>query len=119
MSVSLLKTFKKIHASTKEIDAMLASILKIRMNESGREAATFGRDNLAGLQPNEEGFIAYICEQENYRGKFNICRDPVQFTGIDRVNPKEWKLTFCRKVCDRIRKTGVCRRALIKVEYLD
>jgi len=37
--------------------------------KSGREAATFGRDNLAGLQPNEEGFIAYICVARKLQGE--------------------------------------------------
>jgi len=120
MSSSVLKNIRKINASTEEIDIMLASTLKIRLNESKREAHTLGRDNIGGLQPNyEKGFIANICEPENFRGRYNICMDVVHFTGVDRVNPDNWKLTRCRSICERARKSGVCRRALIKVEYLD
>jgi hypothetical protein len=119
MSVqTIIRKFTKVDISTEEIDIKLSSYLKRNINNARIQPESLGYENLNGLKPKDGTFTGYICEQENFRGRYNVCQIPSYFVAIDPGNPDNWKMVHCRNICDKHRKAGVCRRALIKVQYL-
>lgn len=114
-----IREFKKVEASTQEIEMMLSVQLKANINKTKRNVMDLGASAVSGLEPKESGgFIANICEPEDYKGRYYICKEPCYFIGLNKSDPIDWKMVFSRKICDKYGKAGICRRALIKVEYL-
>jgi hypothetical protein len=111
----LLKQFKKLAISFDEIDTLIITYLKRQMNKSRIDPITIGQENLVGLNPKfGKAFIANVCEPENWRGRYEVCKNPC----YSILTPGDEKLVVARRICEKIRRSGICRRALITFEYI-
>lgn len=108
----------KILASTEEINIGMNALLKQTINRSKTSLSVVGEENLAGIRPiNGEAFYANVCEPEGWRGRFQICQNPVYSTILDAKDKNYWRIFYCRQICDKIHRSGICRRALVKIAY--
>jgi hypothetical protein len=115
----IVHQLQKVLASTEEINFGFNTHLKEIINKSHTSCVVIGEENISGLKPvNGDAFYANICEPECWKGKYYICKDPVYNTMIDPNDKNFWKITYCRQICDRHRKSGICRRALIKIAFV-
>jgi hypothetical protein len=111
----LFDNLKRVVISTEEIDILINTYLKAQINKSKMDCVVLGQDNLGGLKPKfGKAFIGAICEPECWRGRYYICIDPC----YSILTPGDEKLMVVRKICEKQRKSGICRRALIKFEYI-
>jgi len=115
----VLQAFKRVLASTEELDILISSQLKTEIRESKSDLVATPIYLDKALKP-EHGtaFIANICEPIDYKGRYYVCKEPCHFIGINKANPEDWKLIYCRKICDKLGCAGLCRKAVIKVEYI-
>lgn len=118
VNTPLLELASKLLVSSEEIDIQFSTYLKVKANKSKRGAESISRENLLALGPEDDkGFFANVCEPENFKGMFYVCKEPCYFVGVDNSNKDTWKIVHSRRICEKAGKAGVCRRAIVRVTY--